>query len=215
MVFEFFLMTAATVVVFPSDHFVLDEERFMGAVEKAVEDSTLNPTKMVLLGMTPHAGEETEYGYIKGARKQGSDSARPVAGFVEKPALPRAMELIQQGALWNTMVFAAQSAALWDMVKQSVPILYHAFRLVQMTLNNTRSMRLLDQIYETIPSVNFSSAICQPLPARLRVLPVADVGLERLGHDQQYSADRTKARSIRHSFRPSGQIDSTARLACI
>jgi len=40
---------AATVVVFPSDHFVLDEERFMGAVEKAVEDSTLNPTKMVLL----------------------------------------------------------------------------------------------------------------------------------------------------------------------
>ena len=167
---------AGTVVVFPSDHFVLDEERFMGAVEKAVEDSTLNRTKMVLLGMTPHAGEETEYGYIKVARKQGGDSSRPVAGFVEKPALPRAMELIQQGALWNTMVFAAHNAALWDMVEQSTPTLYHAFRLVQMTLNNTRSLRLLDQIYETIPSVNFSSAICQPLPARLRVLPVADVG---------------------------------------
>jgi mannose-1-phosphate guanylyltransferase len=167
---------AATVIVFPSDHFVLDEERFMDAVSKAVEDSRLNPTKMVLLGMTPQAGEETEYGYIKVARNQASESASPVAGFVEKPALPRAMELIQQGALWNTMVFAAHNAALWDMVKQSVPILYHAFRLVQMTLSHSCSTRLVDQVYETIPSVNFSSAICQPLASRLRVLPVADVG---------------------------------------
>jgi hypothetical protein len=34
----------------------------------------------------------------------------------------------------------------------------------------------LERIYEVIPPVNFSSAICEPLAARLAVLPVPDVG---------------------------------------
>jgi mannose-1-phosphate guanylyltransferase len=147
----------------------------------ALEDSRGNPGKMVLLGMTPQAGEETEYGYIKVARRSANGAARPVAGFVEKPPLPRAKELIQQGALWNTMVFAAHNATLWEMVKQTAPVLYHAFRLVQITLHTVHSNRILDQVYESISSVNFSSAICQPLASWLRVLPVADVGWSDLG----------------------------------
>ena len=166
----------ATVAVFPSDHFILDEERFMGAVDKALQDAKRNPGKLVLLGMTPQPGEETEYGYIKVARKPGTSDTRAVSGFVEKPPLARAKKLIQQGALWNTMVFAAHNLALWEMVKQTAPVLYHAFRLVQMSLRNSHSNGVLDHVYEIIPSVNFSSAICQPLANRLRVLPVAVVG---------------------------------------
>jgi mannose-1-phosphate guanylyltransferase len=187
----------ATIVVFPSDHFVLDEQRFIGAVGMALEDSRTNPSKMVLLGMTPQAGGETEYGYIKVARKSGNGPARPVAGFVEKPPLTRAKELIQQGALWNTMVFAAHNATLWEMVKQTTPVLYHAFRLVQLTLHTINSKRVLDQVYESIPSVNFSSAICQPLASWLRVLPVADVGWSDLG----------TARSILRTVQKLGRFD--------
>jgi mannose-1-phosphate guanylyltransferase len=165
----------ATVVVFPSDHFILDEERFMGAVDKALQGVETNPGKMVLLGMTPQIGEESEYGYIKVGRRRGSDHAKPVAGFVEKPPLPRAKELIQQGALWNTMVFAAHSTTLWDMVKETAPVLYHAFRLIEMTLPSA-DWRFLEHLYQVIPSMNFSSAICEPLSSRLRVVPVADVG---------------------------------------
>lgn len=171
----------ATIVVFPSDHFVRDEQRFIGAVGIALEDSRANPGKMVLLGMTPQAGEETEYGYIKVARKSANGAAKPVAGFVEKPPLSRARELIQQGALWNTMVFVAHNTTLWEMVKQTAPVLYHAFRLVQITLHTVHAKRVLDQVYESISSVNFSSAICQPLASSLRVLPVADVGWSDLG----------------------------------
>jgi mannose-1-phosphate guanylyltransferase len=190
----------ATVVVFPSDHFVLDEERFIGAVGKAVADSRTNPGKMVLLGMTPQAGEETEYGYIRVAQKRcRGDDARPVAGFVEKPTLPRAKELIQQGALWNTMVFAAHNATLWAMVKQSSPVLYHAFRLVQITLHTAHSNRVLDHAYEIIPSLNFSSAICQPLASSLRVLPVADVGWSDWG----------TAGSILRTVQKLGRFDGT------
>ena len=168
---------AATVVVFPSDHFILDEERFMSAVENALAASAKNPAKMILLGMTPQSGEETEYGYIvSAARKSKKGDASPVAGFVEKPPLAQAKELIHRGALWNTMVFAVHNTALWDMVQRTSPVLYHAFRLIQVTLRNGGAANFLDHIYHVIPNVNFSSAICEPLTSRLCALPVADVG---------------------------------------
>jgi mannose-1-phosphate guanylyltransferase len=167
----------ATVVVFPSDHFILDEERFMGTVKKALIELKKNASRMILLGMPPQRGEETEYGYIVGTRKAtGGADAMPVAGFVEKPPLAQAKELIQRGALWNTMVFAVENSVLWDMVQRTSPLLYHAFRMIQMTQRGDSPAQALEHIYQAIPAVNFSSAICEPLAARLCVLPVPDVG---------------------------------------
>lgn len=168
---------AATIVVFPSDHFIRDEERFIGAVRKALRELQRDPARMVLLGMPPQRGEETEYGYIVGAGKRSqADAAVPVAGFVEKPPLAQAKELIQRGALWNTMVFAVENGVLWDMVQRTAPVLYHAFRLIQMTVRGGAAAHALEHIYQAIPAVNFSSGICEPLAARLSVLPVGDVG---------------------------------------
>jgi len=166
----------ATVAIFPSDHFVLNEDRFMAAVDKALRDADRNRDKLVLLGMLPERGAETEYGYIKLAHRASDGHAAPVSGFVEKPPLAYARELIRQGALWNTMVFVAHNTALWDMTAQTAPVLYHAFRLIQMTLHSPRSAEWVERIYDNIPNVNFSSAICAPLARRLRVLPVTDVG---------------------------------------
>jgi mannose-1-phosphate guanylyltransferase len=167
---------AATVVVFPSDHFILDEDRFMDAVQKALLELQSNPSRMILLGMPPQRGEETEYGYIVGTGKSAHAGAIPVAGFVEKPPLTQAKELIQRGALWNTMVFAVENGTLWDMVQRTAPILYHAFRLIQMNLHAGSPPQAVEHIYQAIPAVNFSSSICEPLAARLCVLPVPDVG---------------------------------------
>lgn len=167
---------AATVVVFPSDHFVQDEERFVRAVEKALAELKKNPTKMILLGMTPQEGEETEYGYIVPSGRKNDGQAAPVAGFVEKPSLGTARELIQRGALWNTMVFAVENGVLWEMAQRTSPPLYHAFRLLQTSLRSGCSPEFLEHLYNIIPQTNFSSAICEPLAPRLSVLPVPDVG---------------------------------------
>ena len=198
---------SATVVVFPSDHFILDEERFLAAVKRALAQLKKNPGRMILLGMTPQEGEETEYGYIVGtAPKAQSNNVSAVAGFVEKPPLPQARELIQRGALWNTMVFAVENGVLWEMVQRTSPALYHAFRLVQLAVRNGSPARSLEHIYEIIPSVNFSSAVCEPLAAKLCVLPVPDVGwsdwgtaasilrtLKKLGRFDDFSSRLEKA----------------------
>lgn len=195
---------SATVVVFPSDHFILDEERFLGAVRKALAELRKNSSKMILLGMTPQEGEETEYGYIVGAaKKPRCEKVSPVAGFVEKPPLPQARALIQRGALWNTMVFAVENGVLWEMVQRTSPALYHAFRLIQMTLRNGLSSGSLEHVYEVIPPVNFSSAVCEPLAARLCVLPVPDVGWSDWG----------TAASILRTLKKLGRLDAiSARL---
>jgi hypothetical protein len=74
------------------------------------------------------------------------------------------------------MVFAVHTATLWDMVQRTSPLLYHAFRLIQMTLRSGCPAQFLEQVYDAIPRVNFSSGICEPLASRLCVLPVGDVG---------------------------------------
>jgi mannose-1-phosphate guanylyltransferase len=192
---------SATVVVFPSDHFIVDEERFIGAVRQALAELRENSSKMILLGMTPQEGEETEYGYIVGtARVPLRGEVSPVAGFVEKPPLSQARELIQRGALWNTMVFAVDNGVLWEMVQRTSPVLYHAFRLIQMTLRRNLSPRALEHVYEVIPAVNFSSAICEPLAARLCVLPVPDIGWSDWG----------TAASILRTLKKLGRFDAFA-----
>jgi mannose-1-phosphate guanylyltransferase len=220
----------ATLVVFPSDHFILDEVRFMTAVKKALSELQKTPAKMVLLGMPPQHGEETEYGYIVGAARNNYGEAAPVAGFVEKPPLPKARELIQRGALWNTMVFAVDNSVLWDMVQRTSPALYHAFRLIQMILRNEGSPHHLAHVYEVIPHVNFSSAICEPLATRLAVLAVPDVGwsdwgtvgsilrtLKKLGRLEAFSArvERLQAQPPWQIAKPAENHAPLARTASL
>jgi mannose-1-phosphate guanylyltransferase len=167
---------SATIIVSPSDHFVRDEKRFMDAIATGVTDLKRHPDKMILLGMTPEQGQETEYGYIQLKKHARATLTRPVAGFVEKPPLALARRLINEGALWNTMVFAVRSSTLWQMVRDTVPSLYNAFGLIQSTLGSIHAPGFIQHIYQTIPNVNFSSDICAPMAKKLRVLKVPNVG---------------------------------------
>lgn len=48
----------ATIAVFPSDHFILEEERFMASVRRAVTEVRRFPWELILLGMTLDRAEE-------------------------------------------------------------------------------------------------------------------------------------------------------------
>lgn len=167
---------SATIIVSPSDHFVRDENRFMESVATALSDLKRHSGKMILLGMTPEQGLETEYGYIQLRKHPRATLTRPVASFVEKPPLALARRLIDEGALWNTMVFTVRSTTLWQMVRDTVPSLYNAFGLIQSMLGSIHAPGFIQHIYQTIPNVNFSSDICAPLAKKLRVLKVPNVG---------------------------------------
>jgi len=165
----------ATVAIFPSDHFILDEARFMAHVQRAVAETQRFPQELTLLGMTPDRAEEG-YGWIEPGRKETWRGTLPVRQFWEKPDLPHTEQLLRRGAVWNTFVSVAQATTLWEMTRQTAPDLYRDFMALGRALGGPQAASVTEYIYRTLHAVNFSSGVCEVLPSRLRVLPVPAVG---------------------------------------
>jgi mannose-1-phosphate guanylyltransferase len=190
---------SATVAVFPSDHFVVNEPGFMTHVAQAFDETEIYPENAILLGMTPDRMEEG-YGWISSRQDPQDKGSRAVCGFWEKPEPSQAQDLMLNGALGNTFVFAARAATLWEMTRQTVPDLYGGFSSVRIMLGTAQAQKYIEEIYARLPTVNFSSAILTPCAARLRVLPVPEIGWSDWG-----SADR-----ILHTALRMGRLDELA-----
>lgn len=122
----------AIVSVYPSDHFVLEKERFMEHVELASGAVAQDPSRLVLLATEPR-NPEVEYGYIV-PHDSGSEirlyGIRRVARFVEKPTRAAADQLIDAGGLWNTMVMVFKVKTVLDMFERIQPVAFDRFRLI-------------------------------------------------------------------------------------
>ncbi len=165
----------ATVAIFPSDHFILHEQRFMESVRHGIWETQRFPWNLTLLGVLPDCPEDG-YGWIMPGTEEGDRETRAVHGFWEKPTPSQAQELWQQGALWNTFVCIAQSGTLWSMARRTVPEIYERFRPIRQALGTPQVEEAVKQAYTAMPIVNFCAGLCEPLAAELRVLPVSSVG---------------------------------------
>jgi len=97
----------AAVAIFPSDHFIVEEDVFIRHVDLAFRVVEQDGSRMVLLGVEPTA-PEPEYGYIVPGEKikePGLAPARKVEMFVEKPAVEAAKKIVRIGALCRVNSF--------------------------------------------------------------------------------------------------------------
>lgn len=177
----------ATVAIFPSDHCILAEDRFLSSVRQVVIEAQRFPRALTLLGMTPN-GIDDGYGWIEPGEPEEGCATRRVLQFWEKPVPLKVHELLRCGALWNTFVCITQANTLWEMTRQVLPDLYDDFIRIRRALQNSHAPLVTDNVYRMIPRVNFSTAICQPLASRLRVLPVPDVGWSDWGSVERICA---------------------------
>ncbi len=116
----------ATVVVLPSDHVVADEPTLIAAINAATEHIQLEPDRLVLLGFEPE-GPDTGLGWIT-RRSVEAQPVSPVSRFVEKPPRSRAEELVREGALWNSFIFAMRAAELLALFEWALPWLTKMFK---------------------------------------------------------------------------------------
>ena len=104
--------------VLPADHYILDEERFREILRQG--RSVAQGGTLVTLGIAP-TRPETGYGYIEATENRGAEAA-PVARFVEKPALERAMEFLATGRFyWNSGMFVWGACTILDQIKSFMP----------------------------------------------------------------------------------------------
>lgn len=183
----------AIVAVLPSDHFVLEEARFMSHVDQAFGMVESDPSRLVLLGLEPNA-PDPEYGYIiPGARIRPSQSvsARQVETFLEKPPLSAAKQIIAKGALWNTMVMVFACKTFLSLVQQAAPILYRSFCPIREAIGTPFEQQAIERVYRRLPSINFSKDLLETLPLEFRrslvVLPVRGVTWSDWGTHERLS----------------------------
>ncbi len=170
----------ATLVFLPSDHYVADEDVLQRALARAGRCVEATPQKLVLLGIEPEH-PETEYGWILPGAPNASNArgTRGVAAFVEKPDEGRAAQLLAEGGLWNSFIFAGKVRTLLDLFAWSQPRLLWRF-VADLAYGHGR-FDDLERLDDRLAVVDFSRDVLQRAAPRLSVLRVAPCGWTDLG----------------------------------
>lgn len=165
------------VALFPSDHYVSDDEAFMTHVGTAVEAVRMRPDLVVLLGITPDS-PDVQYGWIEPGDAipiEGPPTLYRVRRFWEKPSLATARALLARGCLWNAFVMVARVPALLSMIRHAVPDMYRAFLDFRSRGEIFGEREAIRALYARFPSMNFSEQVLAAARPNLAVLPVSGV----------------------------------------
>ena len=153
----------ATVVVYPSDHFVLEGRAFLDHVAEVVAFVHRQRDAIILLGARA-TEPDTEYGWIEPGDAVGATASGPicrVARFREKPTPQAAAMCLARGWLWNTFVMVAKASTLVSVADVILPELHRRLTAVTPLLGTRREAWALDQAYASLPRQNFSETVLQ------------------------------------------------------
>jgi mannose-1-phosphate guanylyltransferase len=173
----------ATVAVFPSDHFVLEEAAFMTHVARIAGWLDEHPDQIVLLGAQATEAE-VEYGWIE-LGKPLSAAPDPriwrVRRFWEKPSADTARLCLQAGCLWNTLVLLGKAATFVRAGSEALPAVHDRLARLEPFLGTEEEPWALHQAYALMPKADFSRSVLEPCPPFLAVSEMPGVTWSDLG----------------------------------
>jgi mannose-1-phosphate guanylyltransferase len=177
----------ATMVFFPSDHFIPEEARFMKHVLDAAEFVERQPEWIALLGVQP-SEPETEYGWIEPGERVAWTGHGPlyrVRQFREKPSKEVARTLFSGGCLWNTFVFAAAVGGLLAAGRECVPSMSDRLARLSAFWGTEHEQWAVRQAYALAPTMNFSRSILGACSQPLAVSKVPEITWCDLGSPER------------------------------
>ncbi|MBS0422040.1 MAG: NTP transferase domain-containing protein [Proteobacteria bacterium] len=194
----------ARILFLPADHHVRDESALASAARTAVTRVGNEARGLAMVGIEPEE-PDPDLGYIVPGRMLAADTYA-VLRFVEKPDPARARELLCAGALWNSFIFAADGPSLLGIFRRRMP---DSVEAMATALARADSARALREMYATLPSIDFSSAITQGSEQSLSVVAAPLCGWSDLGTPKRLGEtlrrlERLSSRTHMHSRLPSG-----------
>jgi mannose-1-phosphate guanylyltransferase len=181
--------TGGSVAIFPSDHYISDDEAFAGFVGRAFEAVEARTDLVVLLGVVPDGGE-VGYGWIEPGERISSPAADlyRVRHFWEKPSSPLGQTLLARGCLWNSFIMVGKITALLALIKSAVPELFDRFLPLRSGVTTPREDEAARSLYAQLPSTDFSGEVLARSSANLAVLPLKGIDWNDLGEPRRLMA---------------------------
>ena len=155
----------AVLGVFPSDHVIADEPRFLKALQKGIQLAAAGEN-MVVLGIEP-TRPETGYGYIETGDYTRDDIALHVRRFIEKPNLNRAQEFVAAGNYyWNSGMFLWSAATLANAVREHVPETAPLLESIAEAWGTPQFDQIFRELYPKCENISVDYAVLEPRSAK-------------------------------------------------
>ncbi|NLU09047.1 MAG: mannose-1-phosphate guanylyltransferase [Clostridiales bacterium] len=163
----------ATILVIPSDHLVVDENRFRNTIAYGADFIQNNESSIVTLGIKPDR-PETGYGYIQfdsqgavneAAITSSEDSSNfhvyRVEKFVEKPDADTAGKYIEKGNfLWNGGMFIWKCSTILELTKRYLSNTYKILESI-FKEENEKFSSSLEKEYPQVDSISVDYGIME------------------------------------------------------
>lgn len=186
-------MMEANIVVAPSDHLILQEERFREVIERGFRFTEANDS-LLTLGMQP-TRPETGYGYIQKDRPilpndkmiaslndgmMNAESIYKVKTFTEKPDRELAEVFVKSGEfLWNAGIFLWNLRAIDKAFRTYLPEVAEVFEKGDALMGTAEEDGFIQANFPSCPNISIDYGVMEKAP-NVYVLP-ASFGWSDLG----------------------------------
>jgi len=150
----------AKCIVAPSDHLILEEDRFQAIALDAL-DFVDHIKALVTLGIQP-THPNTGYGYIQYEGLEVAKDLFKVKTFTEKPDLEIAKTFLESGDfLWNAGIFAWKVSSILTAFEKYQPEMFELFDQEKMHFNTPAENAAIQKIYPQCTNISIDIAIME------------------------------------------------------
>jgi len=155
----------AVLGVFPSDHVIGDEPRFLKALQKAIALAATSDN-IVVLGIEP-IRPETGYGYIETGDLTAEGDALHVRRFTEKPNQHRAEDFVSAGNYyWNSGMFLWSARTLANAVREHLPETAPLLESIAAAYGTPQFEEVFRSLYPKCENISVDYAVLEPRSAK-------------------------------------------------
>lgn len=142
----------AVMAVFPSDHLITEQKRFLDVLDKAVK--LANDGYLVTLGITP-TRPETGYGYLKTNNVKAKGKNILKVKFKEKPSIAMAKKyVLDKSYFWNSGMFIWKSEVILNEFDVHLPE-------IRKKICNSNTQSKINRIYKTLTGISIDYGILE------------------------------------------------------
>lgn len=154
----------ANIIVTPSDHFIVNDDKFIETIELGLRASKANDA-LITLGVKP-TYPNTGYGYIQYLTSEFLDDyhneINKVKLFTEKPNYEMAVQFIASGDfLWNSGMFIWSIKSINKAMQTHLNEVYSIFDNIKDDLNTPKEDAIIKNAYASCPSISIDYGIME------------------------------------------------------